>query len=470
MLNLGERVVNNIFADRSEQLFGRETDVLYLLDRAENPGMTALVARPLMGKTWLLNEVARRVTDGGQYLVGYHESTAAESSHLLYAVSNLYARWLSDSSMREQAISLWQRHQHDLVPRIGQMIGSLFEKLAGKQFPDGVGSLVSGAFDGLASAQKDLLNGGLNIAPLPYEQALSLTNLVAKVSKRRIILILDAWEKSPSIRAESTALEIFLKHRSDWPHTHVFLAIRNPEVDSTQDKQEAFLRARDLCKTNPAAKVYELPPINLNDAEERSRLTRFVCDNVPAAKQVSEENLLQMIADYPGVLYYWTDPAKLAELKTEDDLRKNADHAQTGRYPEFDHLLDDLEGDCDTLAARLAFFPRLDAERWNILRPLLIQDLSDNQFDELIDIKVLSHENFPTYGHDTRHTAARRWFIENKLPLIRRTAEALLYTLAAKIEGANSSIRKDIPLLEALAACLEAAQQVGGKFLGAMFN
>ena len=316
MLNLGERVVNNIFADRSEQLFGRETDVLCLLDRAKNSGMTALVARPLMGKTWLLNEVARRLTDGRQYLVGYHESTAAESSHLLYAVSNLYTRWLSDSSMREQAISLWQRHQHDLVPRIGQMIGSLFEKLAGKQFPGGVGGLVSGAFDGLASTQKDLLNGGLNIAPLPYAQALSLTNLVATICKRRIILILDAWEKSPSIRAESTTLETFLKHRSDWPHTHVFLAIRNPEVDSTQDKQEAFRRARDLCKTNPAALVYELPPINLNNAEESSRLTRFVYDNVPGANDVREQSLLQMIAEYPGVLYYWTDPAKLAELRT----------------------------------------------------------------------------------------------------------------------------------------------------------
>ena len=422
--------------------------------------MTALVARPLMGKTWVLNDLARRLTNGGECLVGYHESTGAESSHLLYAVSNLYARWLTDSSMRAQAVSLWHRHQHELVPRVAQMIGSLFDKLGGKQFPDGVGSLVSGAFDGLAGAQKDLLSGGLSIAPLPYDQALSLTNLVARVSERRIILILDAWEKSPTIRAETTTLESFLKHRSEWPQTHVFLAIRNPEVDSTQDKEEAFRRAHDLCKTNPAAQVYELPPINLDSAEECSRMVSFVLHNVPAAQHSSEQNLLQMIANYPGVLYYWTDPAKLAELKTEDDLRKEADNAQTGRYPEFDHLLKKLEGGCRTLAARLAFFPRLDAERWHILRPLFIESLSDDEINALIDSTVLTDERFPTYGHDTRHAAARRWFIEHQQALIRRTAEALIYALAAEIKGTNSNIRKDVPVLEALAACSGAAQLV----------
>lgn len=145
------------FSDRNDQLFGREADVRYLFDRAGKPGLTAVVARPLMGKTWTLTEVARRLNASEQYLVGYHESTAAESSHLLYTVSNLYARWLADSNMREQAISLWQRHKHELVPRVGQMVVSLFEKLANKQFPEGVGAVVSAVFDGLASAQKDLL-------------------------------------------------------------------------------------------------------------------------------------------------------------------------------------------------------------------------------------------------------------------------------------------------------------------------
>ncbi len=458
------------FLDRNDQLFGREAHVQYLCDRAGKPGLTAVVARPLMGKTWTLTKVARRLSasrqssasgqdsESEQYLVGYHESTAAESSHLLYTVSNLYARWLADSNMREQAISLWQRHKHELVPRVGQMVGSLFEKLASQQFPEGVGPVISAAFDGLASAQKDLLGGGLHIAPLPYDQALSLTKLVAQVSKRRVVLILDAWEKSPSMRAESAALEIFLKHRDDWPHTHVLLAIRNPDVDSTQANAEAHQRAHDLCKLNRAAQVYELPPINLTDAKERARIVDFVCKHVPVAQQVGEQDLLGMIDNYPGVLYFWRDPAKHTEIQTADDLHQEADYAQSGRYPEFDHLLNALEGNQRTLAVRLAFFPRLDAERWKTFQPWLMKDLSDAVINDLIDAKILSDDRFPTYGHDTRHAAARRWFIVHKPALIRRTAEDLIKSLAAGINGMN--IDNDYPLVETLAASSEVAQQI----------
>ena len=61
------------FTDRRDRLFGREPDVHRLIDRAGRPGLTAVVARPLMGKTWTLTEVARRLLEEGRYLVGYHE-------------------------------------------------------------------------------------------------------------------------------------------------------------------------------------------------------------------------------------------------------------------------------------------------------------------------------------------------------------------------------------------------------------
>ena len=68
--------------DRSAQLFGRAAHIRQLLDRVSKPGLTAVVARPLMGKTWTLTEVARQWSEQGD-LVGYHESKWAESSHLL---------------------------------------------------------------------------------------------------------------------------------------------------------------------------------------------------------------------------------------------------------------------------------------------------------------------------------------------------------------------------------------------------
>jgi len=61
--------------------------------------------------------------------------------------------------MREQALSLWERHKENLVRRIGQMVGLLFEKLAAKQLPAWVGTI--------AEAQMDLQSGGLQLAPFP---------------------------------------------------------------------------------------------------------------------------------------------------------------------------------------------------------------------------------------------------------------------------------------------------------------
>jgi hypothetical protein len=55
-----------------------------------------------MGKTWTLTEVARQLLlEEGRFLVSYHESRGSETSHLLYALSNLYARWLADGTMRD---------------------------------------------------------------------------------------------------------------------------------------------------------------------------------------------------------------------------------------------------------------------------------------------------------------------------------------------------------------------------------
>lgn len=445
------------FPDRRDRLFGRDADVQRLVDRARLPGLTVIVGRPLMGKTWTLTEVARRLVEESGCLVGYHESKAAESSHLLYAVSNLYARWLADSTMRQQAVSLWERHKEGLTPRVGKMLGTLFEKVVGNQPPDGVGALVRSAFDGLAEAQNDLQSGGMQIVPLPYDQALSLTRLVAKIGGTRVVLILDAWEKSPSIRSELGTLEAFLKHQEDWPHTHLFLAIRDPELDSTRVSDEVHRRAHDLCRINRAAVICEIPPMDQSDPGENARIVRFVRERVPAATNQAETSILEAIDGYPGVLDFWTSEPHRTSMYTAEDLWREASNAQALRYLEFDHLLSGLQESQRELAARLAFFPRLDSERWLVFRDLLLQDQPETAVHALIDANVLVDESFPTYGHDTRHAAARHWFVEFKRPLMRRVAERIVESLASRITGAISD---DKPFFEALIGCSESARQV----------
>jgi tetratricopeptide (TPR) repeat protein len=449
----------NFFPDRRERLFGRIADIHHLIDRARNPGLTAVAARPLMGKSWTLTEVARLLEEEGRFLVGYHESKGAETSLLLYAVSNLYTRWLADSSLRGQAISLWERHKENLVPRVGQMVGLLFEKIAAKQLPEGVGAVVRAAFDGLAEAQRDLLSGGLQLAPLPYDQALSLIALVAKISERRIVLILDAWEKSPSLRPELATLESFLKHRADWPHTHIFLAVRNQDVDSTKINDEGYRRANDLCRINGAAQRYDLPAFNQTDLKERARLIEFVRQTVSATAHEPEQRLLEMIDGYPGVLHFWTDDVNQTTIRAREDLRSLARDAHALRYLELEHLLDRLPDDTSrTLAARLAFFPRLDRETWNIFRDLLLDGQPQTVVDTLVDSNVLEDQDFPTYGHDTRHTAARQWFIKYKRSLFRRVSEQLIEATASCVNGID---KQSLPFLEALVSCSEISQEAG---------
>jgi tetratricopeptide (TPR) repeat protein len=390
-----------------------------------------------MGKTWTLTEVARRLVEEGEVLIGYYEAKGGESSHLLYAVSNLYAGWLADSAMREQALSLWERHKAGLVPKAARLVGTLFEKL-GKPFtPDGIASIVRDAFLGLVDAQKDLASGGLLLAPLPYDQALSLTKLVAKVSERRIVLILDAWEKSGSIRDEAKTLDSFLGCLDDWPSTHVLAAVRSPDVIGGQP-QEPDRIARDLCRHSRAA-VVELDAMDLQAPDEQERLATRLRSTVAATRTEATQHLLDLVAGYPGVLKFWIDASTPTGTHSRTGLRTEADRAHSLRYIELERLLAGLKEPYATLAARLALHPRLSVETWHEFRELFVDSAEHKLVDELIDNGVLDDQPIPTYGHDTRHAAAMRWFLEHRPPLARRSLERLVQGLASAITGLNAS-------------------------------
>ena len=439
------------FNDRRGQLFGREAEVRTLLERAEFRGVTTISAPPLMGKTWVLSELARRLTESEKYLVGYHESKGQESSHLLHAVSDLYARWLTHSSMREQALSLWERHKGNLVPRIGVMIGSLFENISAIAPAKVVAKLVHTAFDTLTDAQKDLLSGGVELSPLAYDQAVSLATLVADISNLRIVFILDAWELSPSKLAEFATIQAFLRHLDQWPHTHIYLAVRNPDIRSAQSSEEAFRLASELCGISAAASVHELSHMDLDTDGEGSRLVEYLRNLVPAVSNVSEQDILDLVAGYPGVVDFWTtDPARSTMLNYQD-LRKQAVNAHKTQYTELDRLLIGLGVQECEFAALLALFPRLSAERWSAYRRFLVNKKWKSSFHALVNGQVLIDANHPTYGHDTRHEAARQWFLLNRKPLMRRLAVELVESMVSRVTGLDANSHRICEALGALA-------------------
>ena len=200
--------------DRRDRLFGREPDIAYLTARSSGTqGVTLVVGRPKLGKTWLLQQTADRLATESDALVGYHDCKAETADLLLCAVSDLYTRWLADAGNFAQARSLWARHKGTFTARSGQAVGRLMETLGGRSdwVPKTIGSKIREGFDALSTADDDLKSGGLRLRPLSYDQALELVRIVHAVSGNRPpVLVLDAWEKSPGFGVEKKILDTLL--------------------------------------------------------------------------------------------------------------------------------------------------------------------------------------------------------------------------------------------------------------------
>jgi len=447
------------FPDHRGQFFGREEDVRYLLSRAKRPGLTAIVARPKMGKTWLLEETARLLSTEQSHLVGYHECKGQLADLMLRAVSDLYARWLADARMWQQARSIWERHKDNLITGAGKAVGRIFSAVAAlpSRALAPVGDIVREAFDALAAANRDLTTGGLELKRLDYDQARELVQIVARVSARPLVLILDAWEQSPSLRQERRTLELVLSHLADWPEVHVFLGVRRPHHDEAQP-DHAYLASRDLAASNPAAEVYDLQPMRL-DLPGRETLLAYLRRSLQAARAMDDDELLSLIDNFPGVVGYWMDANRLEAVAEPPRLRALADDAQAYRYRELDAVLPHLDAEQCNFAVRLAMLPRLDRDWWRALKDVLLDGISVGVCRELAVKCVLESIDPPDFGHDTRHRAARRWFLQRPglLPLLRQEVEGLAFGLAERIRGIDRTI---VPFAAALGALCDPARRL----------
>jgi len=168
--------------DRTDRLFGREADLDKLHDRASRAGLTAVVGPPQIGKSWLLMEMARRLSQQTDplWLVGFTRSPRGAHDPLLQVVSDLYQRWLSDASAWEQIKTTWEQQKDRLLPAFARFVGKLSEK-SGKMLP-GVGELTGSAIkeslEGLVAANEDLRTGRLIVSRLEYSQAQELVRSV----------------------------------------------------------------------------------------------------------------------------------------------------------------------------------------------------------------------------------------------------------------------------------------------------
>jgi hypothetical protein len=424
-------------------LFGREPDIQYLLGRAQAKGLTAVAGRPKMGKTWLLEEVARRLTEAG-LLVGYHESTGQTSDLLLRCLSDLYTRWLSDSSYADQARILWGQNKDTIVTNFGKALGSVLASVAKPA------EALSKVLDGLAVADADLKSGGLRLAPLQYEQVQDLVATLSLLSEGKpIVLILDAWEQSPGLTNEHSSLLRFLQRSDEWPQVHIFVGVRRPHHDPAGKECRAYDLCTELASSHPAAAVFDLPSMHLDQATTRTALISAIRQRVAPARGLPDDEILALVDGFPGVVERYLRRDGAPPLETKADMTKEAADAHSYRYREFDRLLPSLSPQERALCVRLALLPRMSQEYWKVLCPVVLGSLSHALLHNLNVRSVFEGAAVPSFGHDTRHVAAKRWFLDKPkyASIVMEEATYLAVELAARQDAIDDFHR---PFAEAL--------------------
>jgi hypothetical protein len=433
------------FADNSSVLFGREHDLAYLLERSRVPGVTAVIGQPQMGKSWLLTEAARQLSCDGWTshaplpgalslaalppLVGLVESQGESADMLPRAVQDLYTRWLSDSSYWQQAGVVIEQQKKDWVGRMGEAVGGLVSRVAilhGKG-AEVVAGLVKQTFEGLATANRELLSGGMQLPRLQIEDSQELLSIVYKVTGRPAVLVFDQWEKSPALEKEAGILDTFMRHMPDWPPCHIFLGTRADE------KPRKLLR--QLAASYPgAAEVHELGPMDLAPSASGQAMLAFVRSRVPATHALADDELLQLVSGYPRVLAQWTSSYNAPRVQSRADLAQVAQDATAYRYPEFGDLLPNLSETERLLAIRLVLLPASgNREDWAALRPLVLLGCPAKTLDSLLRGGVLEASSPPSYGHAKRAEAAMAWMTANCHEEMREIAELLVTSLAENV-------------------------------------
>lgn len=418
-------------ADRRDRLFGREGDLRHLLGRARQKGLTAVVARPQMGKSWLLTELARRLDAGHDvgHLVGFAESAGQTPDLLLRAVVDLYSRWLADASHRQQARMAWAQQKGNVLPGVANAVAKMIKEAG--QIAKPITGVVEDAINGLIAANQTLTTGGIQLPTLQYDQARDLVALTHRISANPVALVLDQWEQSPDPKFEAKTLHAFLHHLDEWPPCHVFLALRPDEP--------AHGEVEKLAQSLPgAAETYALAEMDL-DREEGRRLTAFVRNNVPAAAEQSDENLLELVDGYPGVVYQWTGDYWRAHMANLADLGRVADDAQNYRFSDLKEVLPPLDGERRRLAIRVALLP-LNSQAWPTLRKEWLGGLPEGVIDDLTLDEVLESRDPPSFGHAKRWQAAREWFFKHRPAYARAEVEKLIAGLATPVAGAAAAV------------------------------
>lgn len=440
--------------------FGRASELQYLCERAQGKGLTAVTGLPQVGKSRLLREL-RDSLDPTTAIVGYAESTGERSDLLLRAVAAAYAA----ASLDERAEIALRAAASDLVSVSTAVLEAVLPSTL-KSIP----GLIRRASDSIAT-------GGLALPTLSYDEALRLVKALANATGCSMILLLDAWQDCDSLDQAAAPLRHFVDHVDDWPACHVFLGMRTGEDPG--DKSAQILS--DIIQRSSSARLLPLGPMEC-DSTETERLLSYLSDVAPATTAAGASTTLELLGGHPGVLDRWVRE----QPETTRDLIRQAAEALGYQYNDLFAVLEKFgrESPATTrFLARVALLPPVnDVVVWEQFRPFMIEGIASDEVLRLQAEGVLhvedSSPDIPSYGHATRRSAARRYWLSNKrlLGYARREADALIPKLAEILRAPNwnawpcvaalmslLSVESSLQLSDiSLALCISAAQLAEG--------
>lgn len=430
----------NLFPDRRQTLFGRTQELSQIKHLSEMAGVTFVSGRPQIGKSTLLIEAIRQLSQQHEpFLVGYTRCFGGDV--FIRVVADLYARWLSDSTYLEQAKVVFEQQKVDFVGRYGEGIGTFFEKLSkvgGKPF-EIMGSVALEGLKKLAEANRDLRTGRIALDPLAHDKARDLLLLVHRVARRRLVLVVDAWEKSQDVEDDALLLENLIQDIQEWPPCHVFV-VHVPN-DLTRSK-ESF-----LFKRYPGA-VHRVSVqlMNLEWHTERDSLLSYIHELVPFTAAIEDEEVIGAIDGYPEVINRW---ARLRPTNPED-LLDIADAAHRSRFSELEDFRS-YARNVRRFLMRFALLPGADDPiTWTNLKPILMKDVEPNDIDQLKREGILEDVSPPSLGHSRRLEAALYTFSSsNRLELI-DACEELIFDLAERVREVSIKCHSHIEHLAIL--------------------
>jgi hypothetical protein len=351
-----------------------------------------------MGKTTLVQQTLSQL-DSSAAMVGWSESTGERADLLLRAIENLYSRWLADATYRQQIAMLWRRRAGSFLESTASFMKEILDSIPMTPTMP-FSSLIGKALEGLVSANLHLRQSQ-QIPRLSHDVAKELLTIIHELSERRIVLVLDNFERSPSRSEEHLGLVTFLRRR-DIIGTHIILVSR--------DETEVARQVRHLVSESPAAALIRLDRLIFENAD-RADLLRTVRGAQPAARSLSDDEVLALIDGFPGVLHWWLDQPGRSQLSTAAELIEAARDAHELRYRDLGELILSASSSARRIAARVALLPQLPGYIPPELNELLSEPGVNAEVENLQLLGVLDPTlSFPSFGHPTRHEAAQRLF------------------------------------------------------------